>query len=205
MHLFKRISAVAMVVATVAIGCFVGCESEEDAVSLTITPSPYDMTVRNGTVLLTVSEGLRDLSLPITWSVSRPEFGTIDPSFRGAAAVYVGQELEGVNLVTAEDQYGAKGYATINHTFSTTNGPGIGERVSLTAVPSPITPGYNSSTVTATSGTAPYSWSVGDPAYGSLSGASGNPVVYTSSRAGQNTIYVVDRDGRQGSITIEQQ
>ena len=182
-----------------------GCEVGGGTYSLTLTPAKADLTLRNETIAVAVSGGLRDLSLPIEWRVSRPELGRISTAFTGSTAVYVGRASEGVNVIVAEDQYGAVGVATVNHVFSRTNGPSQVVRVSLKASPSPIPAGQNSSTVTATNGAAPYAWSVGDPTYGSVSSGTGNPVTYTSTRAGYNTIYVVDRDGRQGNISILQQ
>lgn len=180
-----------------------GCEKEENAVVITIFPNPIEITVSNDTVLLTATGGLRALSLPMEWSVSSPLLGTIDTAYRGDSAVYVSRDVEGVNLVTVRDQYGAEGHATITHVYSSPTGITDQVGVGLVASQGEIPVGQNTTTITATNGVAPFAWRVGDSSYGNV-GASGNPVVYTSSRAGANTVYVTDRDGRQGQITIVQ-
>lgn len=182
---------------------FTGCEKEENAVVITIYPNPIEMTVSNDTVLLTATGGIRALSLPMTWSVSNPLLGTIDPAYHGDFAVYVGRDSNGVNLVTVRDQYGAEGHATVTHNYTSPTGTTDQVGVGLVASQGEIPVGQNTTTITATNGVPPYSWRVGDSTYGNV-GATGNPIIYTSTRAGANTVYVTDRDGRQGQISIVQ-
>jgi hypothetical protein len=184
-----------------------GCETGDETAQLVVTPSDVDVTVTNDTVSLTVTDGLRDLSIPLEWTVRDADLGSIDPAYSGATAVYVSRDKNGINLVTVRDQYGAVGHATINHNYSTSTGGVGGATVSLSANPGQIPVGQNTSTITALSGQPPFTWSVGDASYGGIEQNATNQYMstYTSLRVGANTVYVTDRDGRTGQITVTQQ
>ncbi len=99
-----------------------GCEEAEGTASLTVEPAFVDLTA--GTVVsnlnssattqtFTVTEdSLRSLSLPLIWSVSNPSLGTISYS-GGRSASYVRSNARGDNAILVEDQYGARGTATV--------------------------------------------------------------------------------------------
>jgi len=96
-----------------------GCETGGDTVALTIEPAFVDLTSSsNGasTVLtqtFTATGGIRTLSLPLEWSVSNPNLGSIAAS-GGYTASYVRTGASGGdNSITVRDQYGAEGVATI--------------------------------------------------------------------------------------------
>jgi hypothetical protein len=101
----------------------VGCETGDSTVALTVTPSQVTLTSTNSTVWFTVgntttgtntvtTSDLRDLSLPIEWRVSNPGLGVIVAT-DGRSAIYTRTPAGGVNIVTAKDQYGAEGLATV--------------------------------------------------------------------------------------------
>lgn len=89
-----------------------GCEQTSEVNSLQIVPSAVTLTKTNLTQQFTVmSSG--PLGLPLVWSVSNPALGLIMES-SGSNAVYVSTGVAGNNIVTARDQYGAEGYATVS-------------------------------------------------------------------------------------------
>lgn len=101
----------------------VGCEDASDTVALTIEPSYADLTTTTdtngtttttgtGTQTFTATGGLRDLSLPLTWTVSDSSLGSIASS-GGTTASYVRTDRSGDNSIQVEDQYGARGVATV--------------------------------------------------------------------------------------------
>lgn len=93
-----------------------GCETGGDTVALSVEPPFVDLTgVNSNTVLtqtFTVTGGLRELSLPLEWSVSNPNLGTIASS-GGSSASYVRTGSHGDNSIMVVDQYGAEGVATV--------------------------------------------------------------------------------------------
>lgn len=185
-----------------------GCEQAEDTAVITIRPNPVEMTSPNSAVLLTATGGLRSLSLPLTWTVSNTNFGTIDPVYRGDFAVYVSGTSNGVvNTVIVVDQYGAEGFATITHNYGSVTNQNGGTVLQVTATPGQIPVGSNTSEIqvgTNTYSRAPYSWRVGDNSYGDVRPTNTATNTYTSFRRGSNTIYVRDADGRQGVVMVEQ-
>ena len=92
----------------------VGCETGEDTAGLTISPSESTLTLTNNAVVLSVSSNqLTDLSLPLTWSVNNPSLGNIAGS-GGSTAVYTRSTPNGSNVITVQDQRGARGVAVVN-------------------------------------------------------------------------------------------
>jgi hypothetical protein len=61
----------------------------------------------------TVTDGLRELSLPLQWSVSRPELGIIVASGGYAATYMAADGTTGDNTVLVKDQYEAEGFALV--------------------------------------------------------------------------------------------
>ena len=176
---------------------FSGCESAQGLDGLTISPSSVTLTPSSNIVAFTAILNVTNsnLALPITWSLKDESLGSI-VSTTPLGAVYQGNGRTGNNVITARDQYGNEGAAAISMSSSA-------YVITLAASPSVLSPGTNSCTVTATGGTAPYTWSVGNSSLGSISG-SGSSVAYTSSAAGANSISVTDANGVSASISITQ-
>jgi hypothetical protein len=203
-----------------------GCETTDEwDTSLTVSPSSVTSQTYPESVTLTVGGAtiptgtnttaevmnatLGTLSLPLTWSVSRPTLGTI-ASASGNQAIYLRTRATGINIITVRDQTGAEGMATVNQQAQTvTAGTGT---LNLSASPNPIPNGQNQSVLTVVSGgTSPYTWAVLAPASGTSANGSivtaGNTgtETYQSANAGANLIRVTDSTGRIGTITITQQ
>lgn len=92
-----------------------GCEqgSDDDVRYLRVEPHSVLMGTNVIWVTLTVVEGARDLSLPLTWTEEHPELGIIRRPTAGYSAVYQRTPRTGINTITVRDQYGAEGYAYI--------------------------------------------------------------------------------------------
>ena len=104
---------VSVVVAGLAI---VGCESTQTTDNV-ITISPASVTVTNwGTVVFTAALPATStnsaLALPLVWSVSNPERGTISAS-GGLTAIYEAKNLTGNNTITVRDQGDNSGIALV--------------------------------------------------------------------------------------------
>ncbi|NQT93667.1 MAG: hypothetical protein HQ559_12980 [Lentisphaerae bacterium] len=92
---------------------FVGCEPATNTRSLTVTPPEVNLLVAtNSHVTFTVTEGLRSLSLPLKWWTSNGHMGSIAFS-AGKSATYARTSMHGVNSVIVQDQYGARGLASV--------------------------------------------------------------------------------------------
>lgn len=120
------VGSLAVVLASAGIALFSGCEAD-NTVWLTIDPEFVDVsqevnTNRNVNLTFTVDEeDLRSLSLPLAWRVSNTTLGNVGFS-SGRSASYVinftssGSPMtwpHGVNAIMVEDQYGARGTATV--------------------------------------------------------------------------------------------
>ena len=202
----------------------VGCDSTDEAHdSLTVSPSAATLQNVNDVVTLTVGPslggtttnvvsavsttgGLRDLSLPLTWSVVNPDLGQIVAA-SGRQAVYARTALPGINVVTVRDQYNAEGIATITQLVQTPDGE-AGTLVLVASAPNAtIENGQNTTTITVSSqGSSPYQWSVQDANMGQIVGTGNSSTeTYQSSQPGDNLVTVVDAEGRVGTITITQE
>lgn len=109
----------AMAAITVFVGLTIGgCESTKTEDNV-ITVSPANVTLTNDyqAVIFTASfNGTNTaLALPLRWSVSNPERGTISAS-GSMSAVYQGTRLGGENTVTVRDQGDNEGTAFILRT-----------------------------------------------------------------------------------------
>lgn len=95
-----------------------GCESTKTEDSV-ITLSPANVTLTNdyATVIFTASlTGTNTaMALPLRWSVSHPERGTIAAS-GSMSALYQGTRLGGENVVTVKDQGDNEGTAFVLRT-----------------------------------------------------------------------------------------
>lgn len=113
------VRAVLILVAVVAAAWLstlpIGCEQASGTNALTVVPSYVDISsgiASNGTLTFTVTGGLRELSLPLEWSVSNPDLGEIN-SRGGNSASYVAYSASGNNTIYVRDQYDAEGVATV--------------------------------------------------------------------------------------------
>ncbi len=102
-------------------GFFCGCETGSDTDFLTVSPSSASTTNKSEVVTFTVSggtnetaeSGLKDLSLPLKWTVSNSQLGYISGS-SGHSASYIRNKGNGIQTIYVVDQYGAEGHATID-------------------------------------------------------------------------------------------
>lgn len=91
-----------------------GCDEADDIRVLTLTPENVILSGTSNTVVFTVDEAsLRDLSLPLKWSVSDPANGAIVGA-GGNRATYSRTEQDGVNVITVRDQFDAEGTAIVD-------------------------------------------------------------------------------------------
>jgi hypothetical protein len=95
----------------------VGCESTETSEStITVTPSSQSIAESDGTVVFAASAANTNgvLVLPLVWSVSAPNLGSVVSS-GGLGAVYRRNgTVKGGNAVIVSDQAGAEGVASVN-------------------------------------------------------------------------------------------
>ncbi len=188
----------------IVLGLFAaGCDQGKDIKALTVTPAHVELTQNNETVRFSVTDGLRDLSFPLTWDLSNRGIGSI-VAREGADAEYV-RLAPGVNIVMVRDQYGAEGYATVT-TPGAVDGPGAGYNLLLTANPETTIPeGINTVQVKVINGEPPFRWSVGNADKGRISaGGSGDTVIYESLTPGENTVICYDGNNVRGTIVITQ-
>lgn len=115
-------SWIAVLIAVCAAGFFWGCETGGDSVALTVSPSEATIAGTSNVVVTftvggstnaTADSGLRTLSLPLEWRVSNPGLGYISGA-SGTSATYIRYNVNGVNTIHVEDQYGAEGSATVS-------------------------------------------------------------------------------------------
>lgn len=105
---------------------FSGCETGDGTTALTVSPTEVTLisdtnssaTVMTATFTVgsstnSLSGGLRILSLPLEWSVTDPNLGSIS-AVGGTTAIYIRNNNVGVNTIIVRDQYGAEGVATVN-------------------------------------------------------------------------------------------
>ena len=203
MVIMKKIlksSLVLVVCATFIAGMafLAGCESADGLSGLTVTPSSATLTPASNTVTFVAGVSVTNsLALPVEWSLRDASLGSIIAS-TADSAIYKRSSKNGDNVITARDQYGNTGNATINQ-----RSDAYDYVLTVTASPSSLSAGTNTCTVTVTGGVAPYQWSVADSSAGSILGSSeGSSIVYQASRAGSNAINVSDENGISASIAI---
>ena len=106
---------IGIIIAGLAGVVIVGCESTKTTDNvITITPANPTLTNDYQTVMFTASANGTNTSLvlPLSWSVSNPERGTISAS-GSMMAVYQGTRLGGENMVTVRDQGDNEGVAIV--------------------------------------------------------------------------------------------
>jgi len=109
------VSVAGLVAAVLVASLQVGCE-DTGTVALTVTPDYVNIssTSSNTMQTFTVTDGLRDLSLPLTWQVSDPSLGSIAGAGGNSASYVRTSNTHGDNAITVRDQYGAEGVATVH-------------------------------------------------------------------------------------------
>ncbi len=120
------------VICTMAAGLLVGCDEADVNGRLEVLPEAATIDANGGSVVFTaywieeedfdgtnLTARLRstppedkELALPIEWSVSDSNLGSITAG-SGNSAAYVSSGRVGVNTVIARDQYGAEGLASV--------------------------------------------------------------------------------------------
>ena len=165
--------------------------------SLTINPSHATLTISSNSVVLTVSSnGVGALSLPITWEVSDATLGEISAQ-SGYTALYKRFASDGVNSITATDQYGSEGYASIEQVQNDSS-----LSITVTQV------GADTWTLTISPATkGPYGWWVRNSTLGEVTVlGTGLTAVYEAdpTLSGRNTIYAADVNGAAGAVNIRQ-
>jgi hypothetical protein len=198
--------ALAAAVLTVLVVAPFGCEELDGLIALEIEPAYVDLTPSSNVVEFVISTNSRggDLGLPIEWSVTDASLGRIIGS-SGYSAYYVRLAPTGINTVIARDQYDNEGYATVRQMVEQYG-------LTLTATPETVPPGTASTLITVergddgTGGTAPFTWTVLYPQFGSIvSGQGSDTAVYISNgqRDTVNVITCTDAYGVSGSVIVE--
>jgi hypothetical protein len=174
-----------------------GCEEAKGLDGLTIDPSSATLSTNGQMVVFTVTGGITNeaLAVPLTWTVSNGALGSILFS-SGLSATYQRTSVNGVNTITARDQYDNEGYATVNNTAASYS-------LELSATATTIEVGQATTiTITTAGSTAPYNWTLRSGP-GSVTGDSGSKsAAYTSTVAGTGVIQVTDANGASGVIGI---
>jgi len=174
-----------------------GCEEASGLSGLTIDPSSATLSTNGQMVVFTVTGGITNqaLAVPLIWTVSNGALGQILFS-SGMSATYQRTAVDGVNTITARDQYDNEGYATVNQTAASYS-------LELSATATTIEIGQATTiTITTVGSTAPYNWTLRSGP-GTVTGDSGSKsAAYTSTVAGTGVIQVTDANGASGVIGI---
>jgi hypothetical protein len=107
-----KLIGVVLALVVMAVGVWSGCESAEGIEGLTVSPASVIVSNSSSSVSFTAFvDG--NMALPLEWSVSAPNLGTI-VSHSGSNAVYKANKgVKGDNIITARDQYGNEGAAVV--------------------------------------------------------------------------------------------
>ena len=93
-----------------------GCEKTTTSKTLEVTPAASEIGPRVAVVLTAAipaaESETRQLYYPLEWTVSDGSLGSLRDA-AGNSAVYVANDVEGVNTVTVRDQAGAEGIASV--------------------------------------------------------------------------------------------
>jgi len=105
------------------------CENSDDA--LNVYPVNATIGPNIPTITISVVSATREIVLPLEWSVSNPEIGSIT-STSGYSAVYTRNASNGINNITVFDQSGTKGEATVDQIAQNTEQPGTSTNTTAT-------------------------------------------------------------------------
>lgn len=122
--------AVVLVVGAVLCGLMTSCENSDDA--LNVFPGNATMGSNITAFTISVVSATREIALPLEWSVSNPELGSIT-STSGYAAVYDRTASNGMNSITVFDQSGTKGTVSVNQIAQNTGQPGTSTNAAATS------------------------------------------------------------------------
>lgn len=93
-----------------------GCEKTTTSKSLVVTPAASEIEPRAAVVLTAAIPGTTNVTnriyYPLEWTVGNGALGSIRDT-AGDTAVYVANNVEGVNTVAVRDQTGVEGVASI--------------------------------------------------------------------------------------------
>ncbi len=161
---------------------------------ITIRPANATVTFEGQTVIFSAVGG----KSPYIWDVVYPGRGMMNVR-ADDQGIYTARSLE-QNTVLCFDSAGHSGVAQI--LTSTTNAPSNPLAIS----PPTITLLLNNDTrlLTASGGTPPYSWSVGNEGLGSITTAGGASATYRRLSSGDTTVTVIDSASRSVSIPVSQ-
>jgi len=173
---------------------YVSDERTEGARYLRLTPASVDISYVGEVVRFQVDGGTG----PYYWEVADGAAGSISPS-RPNEALYTVREIA-PNNVMVFDVAGRSGVAAINGGLE----PTPPTPLAASATPSTLAEDGNSAVLTATGGSPPYHWTLGDVALGSLDADTGASVAYTRNRWGDNSVRVTDSAGDSVTVVIQQ-
>ena len=102
-----------------------GCEKNDgDGIRfLEVSPSSAVVGTNITWFTITVIDGTRELSFPLTWETQNDLIGFIRQPSAGLSALYERTPNNGVNIVTVRDQYGVEGYCHVNQVGYSTAEP----------------------------------------------------------------------------------
>lgn len=175
-----------------------GCEDDGGTTNAEfyINPSSATLASNETTVVLQAVGGHN----PLSWSVSDASKGSVSSNGQTVTYTRVAGKY-GINIVTVTDSMSWTADATISQPE-----PGVAATNTYVAIsPASATLNNNGNKIvfTASKGSEPYTWSVGDGARGHID-ASGDQCTYTRDAAGDNTIIVTDAGGHRAIVNILQ-
>jgi hypothetical protein len=186
-----------------------GCEEASGLGGLTIKAATTTLTAETRTLDVS-AEGVdqtNSLALPLVWSVSNPELGTLSGA-TGVTAIYTRTQQNGINTLSVMDQYENEGYLAIRQETSLYS---LLLTVMVDGVETTLIPvGSDSATILAKSSDeesvsiAPYTWSVTSGSGSIVGGQGSSTAVFRSNGEGSSAIEVVDGNGVVGAISITQ-
>jgi hypothetical protein len=185
----KFFSAFLCVIGLVATVALVGCDDDVDGASFYITPG--DASVEPGGSITLTAVGGEDT---LTWSVSDEQLGLVTGT--GRTVAYNSAGAAGINTIRVMDNQHWEASAFVR----AEEGAGTLEISPDTAE---LTYNNQKQSFTAVGGVAPYSWTLSSYGRGAID-ASGESVVYTRKKVGDNTVVLTDGGGRTASVQVTQ-
>lgn len=163
--------------------------------TLSLTPATATLQANGDKYIFTAKGG----RTPYSWSLGNTGVGQIEPS--GSAQAIYTRSAAGNNTLLVTDRLGQVASAQITQppTPTTTNSP-------LAIAPTTLSIASDGvmEKLTASGGTAPYTWSVQSVALGALDRTTGTFAVYTRNRSGDNVITVKDAAGTECILIVRQ-
>ncbi len=161
---------------------------------VTVSPSSI-ITTNIGEVFVLTADGGEP---PYDWDVTDNSAGSIDsPSRDGITATYVTKAVAGNSIIVSDDR-GHAAICSVNGNISPA------EDLTVTADPEELTEDGDRAVVTVSGGDPGYHWSVANTGLGTIDRNTGESVVYTRKKFGDNAVTVRDSAGRVGSVVIAQ-